>query len=69
MNLFGRLLNRKKPDLQKSDGSTKTSGELITEITDGANLVNGKQTWELVAEGKSDIEIMKEWTSQISLDA
>lgn len=60
MNLFGRLLNRKKPDLQKLDGSAKTSGELITEITDGANLVNGKQTWELVAEGKSDIEIMKE---------
>ena len=60
MNLFGRLLNRKNPDLKKSDGSTKASGELITEITDGANLVNGKQTWELVAEGKSDIEIMKE---------
>jgi hypothetical protein len=37
----------------------KTLGEAVAEATGGANLVQGKQTWELVAEGKHDIEIMK----------
>ncbi len=41
------------------DSSINTSGELIAEVTDGANLVNGKQTWELVDEFKNDIEVMK----------
>ena len=37
----------------------KTSGELIAEISNGANLVDGKQTWELADEKKHDIECMK----------
>jgi hypothetical protein len=37
----------------------KTLGEAVAEATGGANLVNGKQTWELVAEWKHDIEMMK----------
>jgi hypothetical protein len=38
---------------------SKTSGELIAEITGGANLVDGKQTWEYAEDQKNDIEIMK----------
>ena len=37
----------------------KTLGEAVAEATGGANLVNGKQTWELVANWKHDIEMMK----------
>ena len=44
--------------MQKEDGSLKTSGELISEVTDGANLVDGKQTWELAKEKKDDLEAM-----------
>ncbi|GMA83012.1 hypothetical protein [Shewanella glacialipiscicola] len=35
------------------------NSELIAEVTDGANLVDGKQTWELVDEKKHDIDAMK----------
>lgn len=59
MSLLSMLFKKKQPSLQKEDGSPKTSGELIAEITDGANLVDGKQTWELAEEKKDDIEIMK----------
>jgi hypothetical protein len=37
----------------------KTLGEAVAEATDGANLVNGKQTWELARDWKHDIEEMK----------
>lgn len=37
----------------------KTTGEAIAESIAGANLVDGKQTWELAPEGKNEIEIMK----------
>src|SRR5437763_9326444 len=37
----------------------KTLGQALAEATGGANLVEGKQTWELVAEWKHDIEMMK----------
>jgi hypothetical protein len=37
----------------------KTLGEAVAEATGGANLVEGKQSWELVGEGKHDIEMMK----------
>jgi hypothetical protein len=61
MTFFGKLFNRKKPELKMVDSfRCKTSGELIAEVTGGANLVNGKQTWEVVAENKNDIQIMKE---------
>lgn len=54
-SLFRRRLSHKK-----GDGSPKTSGELIAEVTDGANLVDGKQTWEYANEGKHDIHYMKQ---------
>jgi len=38
--------------LSKSNGTSKTSGELISEVTDKANLVNEKQTWELFEDKK-----------------
>lgn len=37
----------------------KNSGDFITNLSDGANLVNGKQTWEYAIEGKDNIELMK----------
>ncbi len=45
--------------MQKEDGSPKTSGELISEVTGGANLVDGMQTWELAEENKNDLDTMK----------
>ena len=45
--------------MSKISGKPKTSGELISELTDGANLVGGKQTWELADDKKHDIEYMK----------
>ena len=59
MNFFRKLFQRKNLSLSKVSGEPKTSGELISELTDGANLVDGKQTWELAAEKKHDIEYMK----------
>ena len=45
----------KRNDIETS----MTSGELITKITGGANLVDGKQTWEHAQTSKNDIECMK----------
>lgn len=59
MSLLSFLFKKKQPSLQKEDSSPKTSGELIVEVTDGANLVDGKQTWELAEEKKHDIEAKK----------
>ncbi|MDO6515284.1 hypothetical protein [Neptuniibacter sp. 2_MG-2023] len=59
MSLLSFLFKKKKPSLQKEDGLLKTSGELISEVTDGTNLVDGKQTWELASEKKDDLEAMK----------
>ena len=59
MSLLKKLFKKKAPDLVKPTGEPKTSGELIAELTDGANLVDGKQTWEYVDEKKHDIEYMK----------
>lgn len=59
MSLLSRLLQKVNPSIKKDNGGVKTSGELIAEVTDGANLVEGKQTWELVEEKKDDIEYMK----------
>jgi hypothetical protein len=36
-----------------------TSGEMIAEMTGGASLVDGKQTWEHAQINKHDLEIMK----------
>jgi len=37
----------------------KTTGQAIAEVTGDVNLVDGKQTWELVDDWKHDIEMMK----------
>jgi hypothetical protein len=36
-----------------------TYGEAVARATDGANLVDGKQTWEHAEDSKHDIEVMK----------
>jgi hypothetical protein len=59
MSLLSFLFKKKQSPLQKADGSPKTSGELISEVTDGVNLVDGKQTWELAENKKNDLEAMK----------
>ncbi len=59
MNIFERLFNRVIPTFTKNNDEPKTSGDLITEIAGGANLVDGKQTWEYAESDKDDIEIMK----------
>lgn len=59
MSLLSKLFGKKNPDLRKSNGEPKTSGELIAEVTDGANLVEGKQTWEYVEDKKHDLHYMK----------
>lgn len=59
MSLLDFLFKKKQTSLYKEDHSSKTSGELITEITGGADLVDGKQTWELAESKKHDIEVMK----------
>lgn len=58
MSLLGNLFKKKAPNLFKTNGKPKTSGELITEVTGGANLVDGKQTWEHAKEKKHDMECM-----------
>ena len=59
MSLLNSLFKKKQPSLQKDDGSPKTSGELIAEVTGGANLVDGMQTRELAEENKNDLKTMK----------
>lgn len=59
MNLLSFLFQKNQTSPQKEDGSSITIGELIAEVTDGANLVGGKQTWELAETNKNDIEAMK----------
>lgn len=59
MGLLRFLFKKKQPCVQKVDGVPKTSGELIAEVTGGANLVDSKQTWGLAEVGKHDMEAMK----------
>lgn len=59
MSLLNFLFKEQQVSHQKEDGSPKTNGELIAEVTGGANLVDGKQTWELSEDKKNDIETMK----------
>jgi len=44
MSLFDRLFRKTNPSFTKANGESKTSGELVAEVTGGANLVDGKQT-------------------------
>ncbi|WP_139477051.1 hypothetical protein [Aeromonas veronii] len=59
MSFWQFLFKNKQPPLRNEDGLPKSSGELIVEATTGANLVDGKQTWELAQEKKDDLEVMK----------
>lgn len=57
MNWFNRLMQRRK-DIELSSLMNKTNGEVITELTGGRFLVNGKPVCELAREYKNDIKIM-----------
>jgi hypothetical protein len=59
MSLLSKLFGKKNPDFCKANGEPKTSGELIAEVTDGANLVDGKQTWEYAEDKIHDLHYMK----------
>lgn len=56
--LFTKLMMKLKPSSAGKTGNLLTSGELITHVAGGANLVDGKQTWQLT-DRKDDIETMK----------
>jgi hypothetical protein len=59
MSLLYRIFNRTDSSIAKKNGEPKNSGALIAETTGGANLVDGKQTWEYADAHKDDIEFMK----------
>jgi len=59
MSLLSKLFRTKSPQVLKPSGESKTSGELIAEVTDGSNLVEGCQTWELAEQKKNDLHYMK----------
>ncbi len=59
MNLLSKLFGVKSPEICKPSGDPKTSGELVAEVTGGANMVEGKHTWELAETKKDDIDYMK----------
>ena len=59
MSILSRLFRKRNPSLTKASGVPKTSGELIADVTDGANLVEGKQTWEFAEAKRHDIQYMK----------
>lgn len=58
MDLAEKLI-KKIETLRKPNGELKNSGELITELMKGENLVDGKQTWEHAEDKKHDLECMK----------
>jgi len=60
MGFLSRLFGRETTDFEQKNSSPETSGELIAEQTNGANLVDGKQTLEYAEEKKHDIECMKD---------
>ena len=59
MSLLNKLFRIKTTQINKPNGEPKTSGELIAEVTEGANMIEGKQTWEYAEEKKHNIEYMK----------
>jgi hypothetical protein len=59
MSLLDLIFRKPKPLPTKPSSEKKISGELITEVTDGINLVEDKQTWEYAETHKDDIECMK----------
>lgn len=59
MSFWRFLFKNKQPTLRNENVLPKSSGELIVEAAAGANLVDGKKTWELAQEKKDDLEVMK----------
>lgn len=57
MNVFKQPLTSRQY-ISSSSLMNKTTGEIITELTDGQFLVNGKPVYELAHTYKHDIEIM-----------
>ena len=58
VDLLKWLFTKRAPTLTDPGGEAKTSGELVAEVTDGANLVEGKQTWEHANDRRHDINCM-----------
>jgi hypothetical protein len=58
MDLAEKLI-KKIETLRKPNGELKNSDELITELMEGKNLVDGKQTWEHAKDKKHDLECVK----------
>ena len=54
-----RLFEKKKQSALKGETISLSSGDVVTEMTDGANLVNGSPTYAHAEESKHDLEIMK----------
>ncbi|MGP1008970.1 hypothetical protein [Serratia sp. CY68801] len=59
MSLLRFLFSKMPSSFQNRSGASKKSDELIAEASFGANLVDDKQTWELVEDNKDDLEVMK----------
>ena len=59
MRFLSKLFRKKNTSLNKVSSEPKTSSKLIAELTDGANIVDGEQTWESADEKKHDIEYIK----------
>lgn len=53
-NLVGRKTSRVPPD-----GWFKSSGRVLSDLTGGANLVDGQQTWQLAQTHRHDLATMK----------
>jgi len=63
-------MNKLQQILEKTLGTDKHEstrvGDIATQATDGENLVEGKQTWEIAEEKKDDLEaMMKACTAEI----
>lgn len=54
-----RVFDKKRQSAQKGDSISFSSGDVITEMTGGENLVNGSPTYAHAEQNKHDIEIMK----------
>ena len=56
--LFGSVSDTGAKESIASVALPRTSGEYITQIAEGSNLVDGKPTWEHAEERKGDLEFM-----------
>lgn len=63
MGFFGKVFRALRGTGDRNMGphvtGRVTSGDLVTEMAGGANLVDGKNTWELAEDRKHDLEFMK----------